>query len=364
MKNPRIRVKKHSGSDKVHAFREALLAWYDENRRNLPWRYDPGEVADPYSVWLSEIMLQQTTVAAVIPYFLKFSALWPNVFALAAADINDVMREWAGLGYYARARNLHKCAQVVAYERGGVFPEDQNELMTLPGIGEYTSAAIRTIAFGKSATVVDGNVERVMVRVQGLKGDLKTLKKESKIHAGAYFEGFEQRPGDLAQAFMDLGATVCTPKTPRCAECPLEILCLTAYPQVRAKTSKSSKASTKPLKKGYVYWVDREKGNILAHRRPPDGLLGGMLSLPTTEWVCDGQDPKHLPFLLVPEPLSPQGEIRHSFTHFEIRLLIFKAKVDHTQSLPEGYIELPVASYQTVGFPSLFKKVVAYISRF
>lgn len=364
MKKTRTRVKKHSGSDKIHAFRESLLEWYDQNRRDLPWRYAPGEAADPYAVWLSEIMLQQTTVAAVIPYFLKFVSKWPDVFALAAADINEVMKEWAGLGYYARARNLHKCAQVVAFERGGVFPEDQKDLMTLPGIGEYTSAAIRAIAFGKSATVVDGNVERVMARVHGLQGDRQEVKKQAKDHARAYFEGYEERPGDLAQAFMDLGAGVCIPKIPRCVACPLEKHCSSAHTLLSAGRAELSKVSIRPAKKGYVYWVDCGRGNILAHRRSPGGLLGGMLCLPTTGWVGLEQDLKHLPFILITEGAPPHGEIRHSFTHFELSLLIFQAKVDMAHNLPEGYTEVPVTSFESAGFPSVFRKVGAYISSF
>ncbi len=358
MKNPRARVNKHSGSDKVPAFRKALLSWYDENSRDLPWRYDPGEAADPYAVWLSEIMLQQTTVAAVIPYFLKFTALWPNIFALAAADINDVMKEWAGLGYYARARNLHKCAQVVAYERGGVFPEDQKELMTLPGIGEYTSAAIRTIAFGKSATVVDGNVERVMARVHGLKGDPKTLKKESKIHAGAYFEGFEQRPGDLAQAFMDLGATVCTPKTPRCAECPIKAYCSSGYLYSKGMPPQdmTNRAFTKEKREGVAFWVHDETGRVLLQRRAPRGILGGVVGFPTCGWEHEPAESQFLSCLESAEHLAISAPVKHSFTHFDLVLKLRVTSLCGKVTIPESFFWCSAQKLGSVGFPSLFSK--------
>ncbi len=357
MKRTGSRLKKGCGPDKVVAFREVLLEWYDANARDLPWRYRSGATPEPYKVWLSEIMLQQTTVTAVIPYFLKFTALWPNVFALADADIDDVMREWAGLGYYARARNLHKCAQIVAYVRGGVFPEDQRELMALPGIGEYTSAAIRAIAFGQPATVVDGNVERVMARVHGLSGDAKSVKKEAKAHARAYFEGYEARPGDLAQAFMDLGATICIPKVPRCGGCPIENLCNSAHVPMSGKSVKSSiSSSTKPVRKGYVYWIKNKRGEVLLVRRPQGGLLGGMVGLPTSLWAEDYQY-AYPPSYLRDEELNFLNlSFHHHFTHFILELQLAHVSLDLRYPLEDNEFWASKGTLIESGLPSVFKK--------
>lgn len=358
MKKTGTSLKKPPGPDKADALRGALLGWYDRNKRVLPWRYQTGEAADPYIVWLSEIMLQQTTVAAVIPYFLKFTSLWPDVFALAAADINDVMREWAGLGYYARARNMHKCAQVVAAERGGVFPQDQKELMSLPGIGEYTSAAIRAIAFGKPATVVDGNVERVMARVHGLSGDTKAIKKEAKAFARTYFEGYKDRPGDLAQAFMDLGATVCIPKAPRCFECPLGEGCLSRDLKLQGVKMPVIRTPKEPkeTREGLVFWVQDEEGRILLQRRAPQGLLGGVVGLPTSRWEPNVRESPFLMFLESLKPVEIKSPVKHSFTHFQIILQLRTVNLGGDVQVPESYFWCEAGQVGSVGLPSLFNK--------
>lgn len=361
MKKAKTRVKKRREPDKVETFREALLEWYDANARDLPWRYRSGATAEPYKVWLSEIMLQQTTVTAVIPYFLKFTALWPNVFALADADIDDVMREWAGLGYYARARNLHKCAQIVAYERGGVFPEDQRELMALPGIGEYTSAAIRAIAFGKPATVVDGNVERVMARVHGLSGDAKSVKKGAKDHARAYFEGYDARPGDLAQAFMDLGATVCIPRAPRCFDCHVGRLGCDFISEHSTRTDVQhseikQQIIPKDKREGKVYWVQDEDMRVLLHRRHPRGLLGGTVGFPTSGWEYPLVQDDFLSDLEDLEYEIISHTVQHEFTHFNLRLNLRGTRVQAKFKHPANYFWCDVIRLDSIGLPTLFSK--------
>jgi len=262
-----------------------LLAWYDRSRRRLPWRAEPGERADPYAVWLSEIMLQQTTVQAVKPYYQRFLALWPKVGDLAAAPVEDVMKEWAGLGYYSRARNLHACAKTVAGELGGVFPSDEAGLRALPGIGPYTAAAIAAIAFGKRAVVVDGNVERVVARLNSIAEPMPGAKPLIRARMDAITP--DRRAGDFAQAMMDLGATICTPKKPACAICPLTELCSARaagdpdrYPVRGAKAER-------PRRFGAIFYVRRADGCVLVRTRPPKGLLGGMSEFPGSTWSAD-----------------------------------------------------------------------------
>ncbi|HEY8192168.1 MAG TPA: A/G-specific adenine glycosylase, partial [Alphaproteobacteria bacterium] len=300
----------------INSFRKSLLAWYDKNRRVLPWRALPGQAADPYRVWLSEIMLQQTVVAAVIPYFLKFTERWPRVADLAAAPAEDVMSAWAGLGYYARARNLHKCVQAVAGQ-GGKFPSDIESLQELPGIGDYTSAAIAAIAFDKPATVVDGNVERVVARYFKITEPLPAGKKEIRVHAGYLSDGRTDRPGDFAQAMMDLGATVCTPQSPRCGFCPVNAGCEARKAGIVEQLPARAKKVPKPYKYGHVYWITDRKGRVLFERRPDKGLLAATVGLPTSEWK-EGRS-AHASFALAAlkgnRPVRDH-KIFHSFTHF------------------------------------------------
>lgn len=297
----------------------ALLTWYDAHARDLPWRVGPtdrdGPRPDPYFVWLSEVMLQQTTVAAVVGYFHAFTRRWPTVAALADAQDGDVMAAWAGLGYYARARNLLKCARAVTRDHGGRFPETEAELLRLPGIGPYTAAAIAAIAFDRPATVMDGNVERVMARLFAIESPLPAAKPALKARAGALTPA--RRPGDHAQAMMDLGATICTPRGPACGLCPLGAGCKARAQGIAADLPRKSPKKPKPIRHGIVYLARRADGAWLLETRPDSGLLGGMLGWPTTEWSETPPAPA--------PPLSaawrdPKLELRHTFTHFHLRL--------------------------------------------
>ena len=294
-----------------------LLRWYDANARVLPWRQPPGSVppADPYRVWLSEIMLQQTTVAAVIPYFERFTARWPTVAALAAADGSAVMSAWAGLGYYARARNLLACARAVVEGHAGQFPTTEAALRTLPGIGDYTAAAIAAIAFGRRAVVVDGNVERVVARLFAIAIPLPDGRAAIRTAADAVTPA--ERCGDFAQAMMDLGAGICTPRNPKCDICPLAEDCRArALGSAEALPVKAVKP-VRPIRHGVAWWIERN-GHVLTVRRPAKGLLGGMVALPSSDWTTDQVG--------TPPPVAAAwrecGEVRHVFTHFELRLRV------------------------------------------
>ncbi len=262
-----------------------LLAWYDRARRALPWRAPPGGRADPYAVWLSEIMLQQTTVAAVIPYFSAFLARWPSVDALAEAPAEEVMRQWAGLGYYARARNLHACARAVTTQFGGRFPEEEAALRALPGLGPYTAAAVAAIAFGRRAVVVDGNVERVVARLFAIETPLPAAKPLIRERAAALTP--KERPGDHAQAMMDLGATICAPKNPACVICPLSPVCAGRAGGDPARFPVKGQKPVRPLRRGAAFYILRADGAVLVRTRPQKGLLGGMTEIPGTPWSAD-----------------------------------------------------------------------------
>ncbi len=260
----------------------ALLAWYDRHRRVMPWRAAAGRRPDPYHVWLSEIMLQQTTVAAVGPYFEKFLALWPRVQDLAAAPLDAVLTAWAGLGYYARARNLHKCALAVAENFAGRFPETEAALLDLPGIGPYTAAAVAAIAFDRRATILDGNVERVIARIHRVDTPLPKAKPE--LHALADRLTPERRPGDYAQAIMDLGATICTPRRPKCALCPWRPACAAFKAGDAEDFPRRQAKADRPTRYGVAFWVSDGRGAVALRRRAEKGLLGGMMEIPSTEW--------------------------------------------------------------------------------
>jgi A/G-specific adenine glycosylase len=313
------------------ALRAQLLAWYDANARDLPWRLRPqgraaGQQADPYRVWLSEVMLQQTTVPHATPYFLKFTARWPTVRDLAAEADGEVMAAWAGLGYYARARNLLACARAVAGEYGGVFPETEEGLRALPGLGPYTAAAVAAIAFDEPANVVDGNVERVVARLFAVGTPLPDAKPELKRLAAGLVRG--GRPGDWAQALMDLGATVCRPKAPLCDRCPIAPHCAglaTGAPETYPR--RSAKAE-RPHRYGVAYVLTRGDDVALV-RRPPRGLLGGMLALPTSDWRAERwTDSEALAASPKRAVWRPVGEVEHGFTHFTLTLQLFRAEGD------------------------------------
>ncbi len=329
----------------------ALLDWYDAHARELPWRIPPlsGHRADPYRIWLSEIMLQQTTVAAVKAYFERFTALWPTVGDLAAAQDADVMGEWAGLGYYARARNLLKCARVVVAEHGGRFPETEAELLTLPGVGPYTAAAVASIAFQQPAPVMDGNIERVMARLFAVQEALPGCKPVLKAHAARLTPG--NRPGDHAQAVMDLGATICTPKSPACGICPLMKACAARKLGIAAELPKKTPKKPKPVRLGYVYVARQVDGAVLLETRPDKGLLGGMLAFPTSDW---SDAPTEAP------PFEgdwddPNLEVRHTFTHFHLRLSIRTARAPQDTSPQRGEF-LPRALFKPSSLPTLMRK--------
>ena len=284
-----------------------LLAWYDRSRRVLPWRALPHEIPDPYAVWLSEIMLQQTTVEAVKPYFGRFLTQWPTVESLAAAPVEDVMRLWAGLGYYSRARNLHACAQAVVREHGGQFPAEEAGLRALPGIGAYTAAAIAAIAFGRDATVVDGNVERVMARLFAIDAPPDRAKPVMRLRMGQVTP--PSRAGDFAQGVMDLGSTICTPRNPACTICPLTRVCLARQQGLQTDLPRRKPRVATRLRHGTAYYITDREGRVLVRRRPPTGLLGGMVELPGTPWLP-----------VEAEPPGGGGRVTHTFTHFTLFL--------------------------------------------
>jgi A/G-specific adenine glycosylase len=339
----------------VEAFRAALLAWYDRHRRVLPWRSLPGQTPDPYRVWLSEVMLQQTTVPAVMSYFRKFTELWPDVHSLANAPSEAVMENWAGLGYYARARNLHKCAKIVSEDHGGIFPETQEGLQNLPGIGGYTSAAIAAIAFNKPANVVDGNVERVMARMFAEETPLPDAKKLLACYAARMAEGEVARPGDYAQALMDLGATVCTPSSPKCMICPVLDFCEGRAKGIQETLPRKRQKADKPKKHGYVYWVSRN-GRVLLERRPEKGLLGGMVGLPTSLWVDEAIEKTHLPLSLKPE--AGHVLVKHSFTHFDLELHGIVSAYNENAPLDPRFFWVEREEAGKLGMPTVFKKAL------
>ncbi len=326
----------------------ALLSWYAVDKRALPWRSE-GEAPDPYRVWLSEVMLQQTTVAAVRPYFEKFTSRWPDVEALAAADEAEVMGAWAGLGYYARARNLIACARAVTERHGGRFPDTEAELLTLPGIGRYTAAAIAAIAFGRRSVVVDANIERVVARLFAVGEPLPGAR--ARLYA--LMDGItpQERCGDFAQAMMDLGATICTPRSPRCLFCPLGPSCAArAEGQPEAFPVKAAKAA-RPHKNGFAYWLEHED-HVLLVRRPARGLLGGMLALPTGPWVKEAAAGEGAP---ADARWSDAGSIDHVFTHFALTLRVLRAEAERRG---EG-IWWPLDRIEEAGLPTLFAKAAA-----
>lgn len=317
----------------------ALLCWYAVDKRRLPWRAEGGARPDPYRVWLSEIMLQQTTVAAVKPYFAAFTQRWPTVAALAAAADAEVMAAWAGLGYYARARNLLACARAVAHDHGGRFPEDEADLRRLPGIGPYTAAAIAAIAFGRRTAAVDGNVERVVARLFAVGEPLPAARPRLRALAETLVP--QEAAGDFAQAMMDLGATVCTPRNPACSRCAIRPWCAASAEGDPARYPLKTPKAARPRRRGIAYWLEHD-GQVLLIRRPAKGLLGGMLALPETEPA--------------PAAWEDAGAVAHVFTHFALTMELRCADV--AGSAPEG-LWWPVERLDEAGLPTLFAKLVA-----
>ena len=331
-----------------------LLAWYDRHRRDLPWRAEPGAVADPYAVWLSEVMLQQTTVAAVKSYFATFLALWPRVEDLAAAPVEDVMRRWAGLGYYSRARNLHACARLVT-AAGGRFPDTEPGLRALPGVGAYTAAAVAAIAFGHPAVVVDGNVERVIVRLHAIAAPIRDCRPIIRAQAAARTPA--ARPGDYAQAMMDLGATICTPRRPACALCPLSSGCLARAGGWQDELPAKAVKAERPERLGSVFYV-RRGAEVLVRTRPDTGLLGGMTEFPGSAWSAEG-DPHGAARPLAARYAPAPAPVEHGFTHFPLRLTVRAAIVPTSTTAPPGCRWIAEADLPGEALPTLMRKVAA-----
>jgi A/G-specific adenine glycosylase len=344
-----------------------LFAWYDRHRRTLPWRAPPGRRADPYHVWLSEIMLQQTTVKTVGPYYARFLARWPDIGALATAPLEDVLKAWAGLGYYARARNLHACARAVVELHGGKIPASEAALRTLPGIGAYTAAAIAAIAFDESTSPVDGNIERVIARLYAVTTPLSAAKPEISRLARALTP--PQRAGDFAQAMMDLGATICTPKNPACALCPWNQSCVAHRRDEPETFPRRAPKREGALRRGAAFVARRADGFVLVRTRPEKGLLGAMTEVPTTAWSKDFDDSQSLEDAPVFSGTKPRkriawrriaGVVRHVFTHFPLELTVYAAELPAHTPAPLGMRWVALEDLSGEALPSVMRKVVAH----
>jgi len=342
-----------------------VLAWYDRERRRLPWRAEQGEAPDPYRVWLSEIMLQQTTVKAVLPRYDLFLRRWPDVAALARAELGEVLAAWAGLGYYARARNLHACARAVVERHGGEFPQDEAALRKLPGVGDYTAAAVAAIAFGKRATPVDGNIERVVARLFALATPLPPAKTE--IRALAETLTPETRAGDFAQAMMDLGATICTPRRPACGLCPLRPDCRGFAEGIAEALPYRAAKGERPVRRGATFVAVRADGAVLLRERPLHGLLGGMLETPSSPWEeaePDGNSARRYAPVAADWRKLP-GLLEHTFTHFHLELSVYRAEVGQDAqpkraAEPERCLWLKPRALADAALPSVMRKVLLH----
>jgi A/G-specific adenine glycosylase len=338
-----------------------LLDWYDRHRRRLPWRPLAGERADPYSVWLSEIMLQQTGVKTVGPYFLKFLARWPDVDALGRASLDDVLRMWAGLGYYSRARNLHACAVTVRRDHGGAFPDTEPGLRALPGIGPYTAAAIAAIAFGRRVMPVDGNIERVVSRLFAVEEPLPQAKPLIQQLAATLLGA--SRAGDSAQALMDLGSSICTPKKPACALCPLNEDCAARMRGDQETFPRKALKKTGALRRGAAFVVTRGE-ELLVHTRAEKGLLGGMTEVPGSDWLAAQDDKAALKQAPVLKGIArwhrKVGVVTHVFTHFPLELVIYTARVPARSRAPAGMRWVPIATLRDEALPNVMRKAIAH----
>jgi A/G-specific adenine glycosylase len=341
----------------------ALLRWYDRHRRNLPWRAVPGEKPDPYRVWLSEVMLQQTTVKAVTPYFVRFTCRWPHVRSLAQAPLDEVLRAWAGLGYYARARNLHACAKEVVERHGGHFPQSEAELIALPGIGRYSAAAIAAIAFGRRAAAVDGNGERVLARLFAVETSLPAARAQIRqLTEGLVPAG---RAGDFAQALMDLGATICTPKNPACMHCPWTKGCRASMRGDPESFPRRAPKRRGRVRRGVAFVLRRSDHAVLLRRRASDGLLGGMMEVPTSPWTADFDASNalaHAPRVQGARPSWRRlpGLVAHTFTHFPLELLVYTATVSARTPAPSGARWVAIDELPGEALPSVMRKVLAH----
>jgi A/G-specific adenine glycosylase len=353
--------KKKETVDPASARPALLLAWYDRHRRVLPWRPLSGEHADAYRVWLSEIMLQQTGAKTVGPYFEKFVARWPDVAALGRASLDDVLRMWAGLGYYSRARNLHACAVTVLRDHGGAFPDTEQGLRALPGIGPYTAAAIAAIAFGARTMPVDGNIERVVSRLFAIEKPLPRAKPLIQQLATTLLGA--ARAGDSAQALMDLGASICTPKKPACALCPLNQDCVARAGGDQESYPRKAPKKTGALRLGAAFVVTRGD-QLLVRTRPEKGLLGGMTEVPGSRWLAGQEDTAALKQAPVVRGIArwhrEAGVVSHVFTHFPLELVVYTAIVAARTAAPAGMRWVPIATLKDEALPSVMRKVIAH----
>lgn len=342
---------------------KALLEWYDRHRRTLPWRSEPGSKPDPYRVWLSEVMLQQTTVATVKNRYAAFLERWPTITALAEASLDEILHEWQGLGYYARARNLHRCAQAVAARPDAEFPTTEVELRELPGVGDYTAAAIAAIAFDEPAAPVDGNVIRVMTRLYAIEEVMpagKTIVSEAMKPMVP-----EDRPGDFAQALMDLGATVCTPRKPTCALCPWQQDCTANKQGDQTQFPVKPVKKARPTRYGVVYWMADREGRVAVRTREEKGLLGGMTEFPSTSWR---EAPWSVEEAVSEAPVNQSwsemaGGVEHTFTHFHLKLSVIAADPVSPNKLPEGCRLVAPDALADEALPTVMKKVAAAVAK-
>jgi A/G-specific adenine glycosylase len=362
------KLKRHRAASEAADRPALLLAWYDRHRRVLPWRPPAGERPDPYAVWLSEIMLQQTTVKAVGPYFQKFLARWPDVTALGRASLDDVLRMWAGLGYYSRARNLHACAVAVSRDHGGKFPDTEEGLRGLPGIGPYTAAAIAAIAFDRRTMPVDGNIERVVSRLFAVEEALPQAKPviqklAATLLGDARAGDAKSRAGDSAQALMDLGASICTPKKPACSLCPLDEGCVARTRGDQESFPRKERKKTGELRRGAAFMVTRGD-ELLVRTRPEKGLLGGMTEVPGSDWRAAQDDEDALtqaPVLAgVTRWHRKLGVVTHVFTHFPLELVVYTAQVPARVRAPKGMRWVPIATLKDEALPNVMRKVIGH----
>ncbi len=345
------------------SMQQTLLDWFDRHRRVMPWRALKGQRPDPYHVWLSEVMLQQTTVVTVGPYFQKFIKKWPRLSDLAAASLDDVLVAWAGLGYYARARNLHKCAKMVIEKHGGVFPDTEEGLQELPGIGPYTAGAIAAIAFDRPAIAVDGNVERVVSRLFKIETPLPASKTEIRART-ADISRDNPRPGDFVQALMELGSTVCTPAKPKCGVCPWQKECRAFKAGMAEILPRRSPKEARPQRYGTVFWLEDAKGRVFLRKRPEKGLLGGMTEVPSTEWQ---EKQTKMPAIIRQAPVAKiqwqpfAGKVRHVFSHFSLELTILRGRQRGTGKPIQGGFWVQGKDMEEQALPSVMRKVVRLV---
>ncbi len=341
-------------------FAHRLLEWYGMHAREMPWRTMPsdhkkGKRSNPYHVWLSEIMLQQTQVTTVRDYFLKFISLWPTIDNLAAADEEDILKAWAGLGYYSRARNLKKCADIIMHEYSGKFPRTYDQLIKLPGIGDYTASAIASIAFDQAVPVIDGNVERVMARHRRIEKTFPEAKPETRAMLETLLD--QEKPGEFAQSMMDLGATICTPKKPSCSLCPINDDCLAhengqqeQFPHKKAKTKK-------PKRVGAAFVIENNSGAIFLCKRPDKGLLASMTQVPTTQWDSRNDGATGLSSQPFVSEWVNTGSAHHVFTHFELELEVWLTRSNHVQSMEGWWCKKEELEEEAL--PTVMRKVLA-----